>query len=135
MKKLARIYWSVCGLLFIVFMYVMIQTFKPIRNVTADQVIPIPGKVTAIQEGAGFDIYFTLENDTHHYYINRGLKEQLTIADLQQDILNKNVTLYVIDRWTLFTRDGVTGHISKLMLNDRVIFNEIENDIHEKTTK
>ncbi len=135
MKKLGRIYWSVCGVLFIAFLWVIIQTFKPINNVAPDDVMTISGKVVDIFEGGGYDIHFTLENDTHYYYINRGLTHQLTIDALKKEILNKNVTLYVIDRWTLFTRDGNMGHISKLIVNDHVIFNEIHNDIHEKTTR
>ncbi|WP_299259698.1 hypothetical protein [uncultured Aquimarina sp.] len=114
-------------------MWIMIQTFKPVRNVQPDEVIEITGKVIKIEEGSGFDIVITLENDSHYYYINRGLQYGLTIDELTKEILNKKVALYPIHRWTIFTRDKILGHVSKLIVGDRVIFNEINNDIHEQT--
>lgn len=133
MRKTGKIFFSISFVLFVVFMWVMIQTFKPIRNVQPNEVIEITGKVTEIKDGGGFDIAITLENDNHYYYINRGLEQGLTIEELQKEILNKKVTLYPIHRWTIFTRDKIMGHISKLMIEDRVIFNELNNDIHEQT--
>lgn len=133
MQKTGKIFFSVSFVLFVIFMWMMIQTFKPIRNVQPEEVIEIKGKVTKIEEGSGFDIAITLENDSHYYYINRGLQYGLTIEELQKELLNKNVTLYPIHRWTIFTRDKIMGHISKLMIEDRVIFNELNNDIHEQT--
>ncbi|MDH7446034.1 hypothetical protein [Aquimarina sp. 2201CG14-23] len=135
MRKTGTIFFSISAVLFIIFMWIAIQTFKPIRNVQPDEVIKITGIVTKIEEGSGFDIVITLENDSHYYYINRGLQYGLNLAQLRKDILNKKVTLYPIDRWTIFTRDGIMGHVSKLMIEDRVIFNEINNDIHEQTIK
>ncbi|WP_344820974.1 hypothetical protein [Aquimarina gracilis] len=95
----------------------------------------IEGIVVDIKEAPGFDIAITLENDDHYYYINRGLEFNLTVEELQREILNKKTTLYSIKRWTIFTRDGNMGHVSKLMIEDKVLFNEINNDIHEQTTK
>ncbi|WP_025664426.1 hypothetical protein [Aquimarina megaterium] len=133
MGKIAKIYLSIIFVLFIAFMVAVIQTFRPVRNVQPDDVMKIEGIVTNIQEGSGFDIVITLKNDKHHYYINRGLQYQLTVEQLRSDILNKRVTLYGIERWTIFTRDKNMGHISKLIVDDIVIFNEIDNDEHEKT--
>ncbi|WP_235015692.1 hypothetical protein [Aquimarina sp. AU58] len=133
MGKIAKIYLSIIFVLFIAFMVAVIQTFRPVRNVQPDDVMKIEGIVTNIQEGSGFDIVITLKNDKHHYYINRGLQYQLTVEELRSDILNKKVTLYGIERWTIFTRDKNMGHISKLIIDDIVIFNEIDNDEHEKT--
>ncbi|MDY8135000.1 hypothetical protein [Aquimarina sp. 2201CG5-10] len=135
MGKIGKVWFSVVFVLFIAFMWVVVQTFKPIRNVQPDEVMEIKGKVVDIQEGSSFDIVITLENDDHYYYINRGLEYNLTLEQLRNDILNKTVTLYPINRWTLFTRDGVMGHISKLMIDDKVIYNEINNDIHEQTIR
>ncbi len=133
MGKIAKIYLSIIFVLFVAFMVAVIQTFRPVRNVQPDDVMKIEGIVTNIQEGPGFDIVITLKNDKHHYYINRGLQYQLTVEQLRSDILNKKVTLYGIERWTIFTRDKNMGHISKLIIDDTIIFNEIDNDEHEKT--
>ncbi|EZH74831.1 hypothetical protein ATO12_08820 [Aquimarina atlantica] len=133
MGKIVKIYLSIIFVLFVAFMVAVIQTFRPVRNVQPDDVMKIEGIVTNIQEGPGFDIVITLKNDKHHYYINRGLQYQLTVEQLRSDILNKKVTLYGIERWTIFTRDKNMGHISKLIVDDTIIFNEIDNDEHEKT--
>ncbi|MFD2563234.1 hypothetical protein [Aquimarina rubra] len=132
-QKTGKIFFSISFVLFVIFMWAMIQTFKPVRNVQPEDVIEITGIVAKIEEGSGFDIAITLENDDHYYYINRGLEQGLSVEDLQKEILNKKVTLYPIHRWTIFTRDKIMGHISKLMIEDRVIFNELKNDIHEQT--
>ncbi|PKV48389.1 hypothetical protein ATE84_0388 [Aquimarina sp. MAR_2010_214] len=133
MGKIGKIYLSIIFVLFIAFMIAVIQTFRPVRNVQPDDVMKIEGVVTDIQEGPGFDIVLILKNDEHYYYINRGLQYQLTLEQLRTDILNKKVTLYGIKRWTIFTRDKNMGHISKLIIDNDVIFNEIDNDEHEKT--
>lgn len=125
MGKTGKIFFSISSILFIGFMWVVIQTFKPVRNVQPDDVIEVRGKVLKIEKSAGFDIIITLENDAHIYYINRGLQQGLTIDQLNTDLLNKTVILYPIKRWTIFTRDGIMGHISKVVIDDQVIFNEI----------
>ncbi|MHA7056582.1 hypothetical protein ACWGOQ_0005140 [Aquimarina sp. M1] len=126
LQKTGKLFFSISFVLFLIFMWVTIQTFKPIRNVQPDDVIEIKGIVTKIEEGSGFDIAITLQNDDHYYYINRGLEQGLSIKELQKELLNKKVTLYPIYRWTIFTRDKIMGHISKLTIGDRVIFNEIQ---------
>ncbi|MBW1295284.1 hypothetical protein [Aquimarina litoralis] len=128
MKKTGRIFFSISSILFIIFMWIAIQTFKPIRNVQPDDVIEITGVVTKIEEKGGFDIAITLQNDHHYYYINRGLQQGLTIQQLQEELMGKKVTLYSIHRWTIFTRDKIMGHISKILVDDRVIFNEIKEE-------
>lgn len=133
MGKIAKIWFCIVLVIFIGFMAVVIQTFRPIRNVQPDDVMQVRGVVTQITEAPGFDIAITLKNDQHYYYINRGLTQNLTIDQLNNTILNKSVTLYTIKRWTIFTRDGNMGHVSKLIIDGKVIYNEIKNDIHEQT--
>ncbi|WP_108867588.1 hypothetical protein [Aquimarina aquimarini] len=135
MGKIGKIYLSFIFVLFVIFMIAVVQTFRPVRNVQPEDVMKIEGVVTDIQEGSGFDILITLKNDAHYYYINRGIQYGLTLDQLRSDILNKTVTLYGIKRWTIFTRDKNMGHISKLTIDDVVLFNEINNDTHEKTIK
>jgi len=128
MKKIGKIWFGIVFLLFLGFMGIVIQTFRPVRNVQPDDVIKITGQVIDIKEAPGFDIVITLKNDPHYYYINQGLRHNLTTTHLKSDILNREVTLYAIKRWTIFTRDSNMGHVSKLMINDKVIFNEIRSE-------
>ncbi len=131
MGKIGKIWLLCASILFIAFMAVAIQTFRPVRNVQPDDVMKIEGMVINIQEASGYDIVITLENDEHYYYINRGMLHGLTVEQLNTDILNKKVTLYAIKRWTIFTRDGNMGHIAKLLIDNKELYNEINNTIHE----
>ncbi len=135
MGKIGKIWFFSALVLFIIFIWVSIQTFKPVLNVQPEDVMKIEGVVTDLKEGPGLDIVITLQNDDHYYYINRGLQHSLSLEKLQETILQKKVTLYGIKRWTIFTRDKNMGHISKLMIDEDVLYNEINNDTHEKTTK
>ncbi|WP_438710821.1 hypothetical protein ACSTS3_19475 [Aquimarina muelleri] len=135
MGKAGKIWFFSALTLFIVFIWASIQTFRPVRNVQPEDVMKIEGVVTDLKEGSGLDIVITLQNDDHYYYINRGLQHSLSLEKLQETILQKKVTLYGIKRWTIFTRDKNMGHISKLMIDKNVLYNEINNDTHEKTTK
>jgi len=135
MGKIGKIWFFSALALFIVFIWISFQTFRPVQNVQPEDVMKIEGVVTDIKEGTGSDIVLALQNDDHYYYINRGLQHSLSLEKLNTTLLHKKVTLYGIKRWTIFTRDKNMGHISKLMIDDTVVYNEINNDIHEKTTK
>lgn len=131
MGKIGKIWLLCASILFIAFMAAAIQTFRPVRNVQRDDVMKIEGTVINVQEASGYDIVITLENDEHYYYINRGMLHGLTVEQLNTDILNKKVTLYAIKRWTIFTRDGNMGHIAKLLIDNKELYNEINSTIHE----
>lgn len=120
-----RIYFGFCGLLFLIVMYLAFITFKPIQNVVTSDVSPINGMVTKVEKASGGDINIQLKNDSHTYYINNALKEGLNPEVITAQILNKEVTLHHINRWTPFTRDGIFPHISKLSVGETVLFNEL----------
>ena len=123
-----RIYFGICALLFIVVIYMAFITFKPIRNVVVANVSPKVGTVTKVEKASGGDINIELANDPHTYYINNALKEGLNPEVISTQILNKEVTLHHINRWTPFTRDGVFPHISKLSVGGTVLFNELKDE-------
>ncbi len=123
-----RIYFGISSLLFIVVMYLAFITFKPIRNVSISDVNSVKGIVEKIEKATGGDLNITLKNDEHSYYINNALKEGLNPELVSDQILNKEVTLYHINRWTPFSTDGVFPHISKLSVGTKVIFNELTDE-------
>ncbi len=123
-----RIYLACCFLIFLIVISLAFITFKPVRNVTISDVSPVTGVVQNVTSGNGGDIYIQLQNDTHNYYINNALKHGLSTQKLSADILEKEVTLQHINRWTPFSRDGVFPHISKLSCENKVLFNEIINE-------
>ena len=123
-----RIYFGFCALLFLVVMYLAFITFKPIQNVVTSDVSPINGIVTKVEKASGGDINIQLKNDSHTYYINNALMEGLNPEVITAQILNKEVTLHHINRWTPFTRDGIFPHISKLSVGETVLFNELTDE-------
>ena len=120
-----RVYFGTCGLLFIVVMYMAFITFKPIQDVVVSDVSPIKGTVSKVEKASGGDLNIQLSNDIHTYYINNALGAGLDPEMITKQILNKEVTLHHINRWTPFTRDGIFPHISKLSVGNAVLFNEL----------
>ncbi len=120
-----RIYFGICGLLFIVVLYVAFITLKPIKTVYLKDVKEVQGTTEAIYQGSGGDIYIKLKNNPHKFYVNRGLQSGLQLAKLQKLLYGKNINIYHINRWTPFTTDRVFPHISKITFGDSIIFNEI----------
>ena len=59
MGKAGKIWLLCASILFIAFMAVVIQTFKPVRNVQPEDVIKIEGIIVDIKEAPGFDIVIT----------------------------------------------------------------------------
>jgi len=76
--------------------------------------------VTEINEGSSYDIAFK-ENNDDRYYINRGLEQGLTIAGLEEKVLNKKVTLHLYKFWF-----GTSEHISQLTVDGNVLFTEFD---------
>ena len=76
--------------------------------------------IASIWEGTSYDIMFR-DQDGDMYYINRGLEQGLTIAELQQEVLNKKVTLHL--PVLLY---GTTTHISQLAVAEDIVFTEFD---------
>jgi len=82
--------------------------------------------VTDIYLGSGNDIYFKLKEVERPFYINRGTELGLYLDSLNNTVLNKRVILHSIKRWTPLTTNKIHPHISKLVVDKDIIFNEIK---------
>lgn len=120
-----RVYLTFCAVLFAVVLYFAFITFKPINKVYIKDTTRVIGVVSAISLGNGGDIYVSLKEDTHNYYINRATQLGFDLNELQELILEKEIRLWHIKRWTPFTRDKVFPHISRITYKDSIIFDEI----------
>ena len=123
-----KIYFGSSLLLFVVVMYIAFNSFKPIRNVKSSDVSPVKGIVIGVYPTHTGDINIQIKDDPHTYYINNAKNEGFNPIDLKDSILNKEVTLYHIKRWTPFTTDGVHPHISRLSIQNIDLFNEIVDE-------
>jgi len=74
--------------------------------------------VSKIYEGGVKDIVFANANGDF-YYINRGLERGLTLAEMEEKVLNKKVTLHLAN-----TVMGTSNHIAQLAVENDVIFTE-----------
>ncbi|WP_430411512.1 hypothetical protein [Kordia sp.] len=118
MKRLTFIF---LGIAFVIF---LAYSFKPVTSVNSDDCVLISGKIVSIEEGTSNDIQIRLENDSHYYYINRGIEKGVNLAQLSSKVLNKTVTLYCPNRWTLVSPDGIVPHISRLDKGTTVVYSE-----------
>ncbi|AXG68427.1 hypothetical protein KORDIASMS9_00642 [Kordia sp. SMS9] len=109
------------GIAFVVF---LAYSFKPVTTVNSDECVQISGKIVSIKKSAENDIQIRLENDSHYYYINRGLEKGINLAQLSSKVLNKTVTLHCPNRWTIVNPDGIVPHISKLEKGTTVVYSE-----------
>ncbi|NQX76810.1 hypothetical protein [Gilvibacter sp.] len=77
-------------------------------------------KITAIDEGSSYDIFFTADNG-ERYYINRGLEQGLTLNSLKKMALNRTASVHLA-KFAV----GVSNHIAQLQVGDSIIFTEFD---------
>jgi len=109
------------GIALVVF---LAYSFKPVTTVKSNDCVLISGKIVSIDQGTSNDIQIRLENDSHYYYINRGLEKGINLEQLSSKVLNKTVTLYCLNRWTIVNPDGIVPHISKMEKGTTVVYSE-----------
>ncbi|MEM6687376.1 MAG: hypothetical protein AAF617_16470, partial [Bacteroidota bacterium] len=110
------------GIAFVVF---LAYSFKPVTTVKSEDCVLISGKIVSIKEGKANDIQIRLENDSHYYFIDRGLEKGINLAQLSSKVLNKTVTLYCPNRWTVVNPDGIVPHITKMEKGTTVVYSEL----------
>ena len=71
--------------------------------------------IERIHKGGVKDVVFT-DSEGETYYINRGLENGLQLAVLEEDVLDKNVTLHLAN--VIY---GTTAHIAQLALDGKVL--------------
>ncbi|WP_298417016.1 hypothetical protein [uncultured Kordia sp.] len=118
MKRLTFIFLGIALVVFLAY------SFKPVTSVKSDDCVLISGKIVSIEQGTSNDIQIRLENDSHYYYINRGIQKGVNLAQLSSKVLNKTVTLYCPNRWTLVSPDGIVPHISRLEKGTTIVYSE-----------
>ena len=120
MKKTAIIAGSMFTFLLAVFL------FRPVPIVQEMEANVISGVVNGIYRGGIKDIVFTIEGDERHFYINRGEDLGLSINELREKLIGNNITIKYPEYWTPLDWNGSTRHLSKLVYQHQVIFNELK---------
>lgn len=110
----------------ILFFVAAVLIFRPVPIVSEDTAIVETGIVSDIYEGGENDVVFRLENQKRRYYINRGLENGLELADLQERLIGREITLKYPDYWTPLDWNDEIKHLSKVETEAEVIFNELK---------
>jgi len=92
-----------------------------IHNPDPEECEVIEITVARIYEGGVKDIVFA-EDNGDFYYINRGLEQGHTLEGMEQQVLNKKVTLHLAKTIT-----GTSNHIAQLALENEVIYTEFND--------
>ncbi len=87
-------------------------------DTTQEHATPFTGNVISVSEGPSFDILFQLDNHELPFYINRGLETGLKVDSLSNELVGKNLTLWV-GRQLI----GTPRHITHLE-HGRIIYSE-----------
>jgi hypothetical protein len=103
-----------------------ILILRPVPIISEDQAIVESGIVSDIYEGGENDVVFRLENQKRRYYINRGLENGLELADLQERLIGREITLKYPDYWTPLDWNDEIKHLSKVEIEGEIVFNELK---------
>jgi len=121
------LYWSfgIISVLFLAFAAYMIFVVKagPVDTSKSNSV-KVEGIVTKIYEAGSKDLAFKLENDLNVYYINRGLDNKFQLSKIQQEILEKKVSL-----WFAQHRSIGSKHLTRLQVGDSIYYSEWSTSI------
>ena len=101
------------------------MTMRPIPNITESEANSITGIVKEVKESGTNDISFILEDVDIHFYINRGEEKGLSIQSLTQRLSGKEVEIMYPTYWTLLDPMGKIKHVSRLSIDEEVLFNEL----------
>lgn len=100
--------------------------FRPVPTPLEKDCLSTTGVVSNIYEGGTKDVVFALKGQKQTFYINRGLELGLDLKTLKAELEGKTVTIKYPDYWSLLDPGKSIRHISKLELNSKTIFTEID---------
>jgi len=122
MKKRTIYYMA---LLFIVLTLAMV--FKPVPVPSDPSECEIAqGKLIDIQEGVSYDVIFKIDGYNSKFYINRGLENGLSLADLEK-LVGQEITIKYPQYWTPLDPSKNSIHASQLEHGGEVLYTEIKS--------
>jgi len=110
---------SISGLFLLVLFILFIES-QTITDPNPESCTIVETKIINVTEGSSYDIVFLTKNQ-ESFYINRGLERGLNLDSLRGKIINKTVTLYLVDLPL-----GTSKHIAQLTAGKEVLFTEFK---------
>ena len=98
-------------------------SFRPLPAATAENCVAVKGEVVRLAT-EGSDLVLTLSGNNGYYYINRALDNGVKTEILNNQVLNRPVTIYYIKHWSLLNFNGKTRHVARIEVNGETAYNE-----------
>ena len=98
-------------------------SFRPLPAGTAENCVAVKGEVVRLAT-EGSDLVLTLSGNDGYYYINRALDNGVKTEILNNQVLNRPVTIYYIKHWSLLNFNGKTRHVARIEVNGETAYNE-----------
>lgn len=122
-RKILIIVTTLIGCFFLFIISFLIIEYKSVEIPESECEI-IEGIVTGIAEGGVKDVTFTLAGTKNCFYINRGLENQVNLADLEREILGKKVTIFYSNHTNILSGKNSSRHIRKLKIGSSTFYSE-----------
>ncbi len=108
-----------------ILLMLVVLVLHPIQDVTADDCSSVSGELINLYKTGQYDLCFQLRGDERRFYINRGLENGLEWKELQQDLLNKKITLTYVNHWTPLDPVNQMRHVAELSHQGSILYSEI----------
>lgn len=108
------------------FFVVAILALRPVRIPDEKDCLSLKGTVSKISVGGVNDVVFKLQGIDKEFYVNRGLERGLDLNKLQTELLEREIVIKYANHWTPLDPANSIRHVSKLELDGKTIFTELD---------
>lgn len=116
----------VSAILIFVFLTFAFLALRPLPKASKTNCIKHTGVVSAVLKGDGEgDIVIKLEHNKNYFYINRAIDNGLSLEELKEKLLSKEVELLTISHWTPLDPVSQTKHIAEIKTEEALIYSEL----------
>ena len=98
---------------------------RPVHHVTESEANSIIGIVEEVKESGTNDITLILGDVDIEFYINRGEEKGLSVHSLNQKLSGKKVEVMYPTYWTLLDPMDNIKLVSRLSIDEEILFNEL----------
>ena len=100
--------------------------FRPVPAASPENTLKSHGTVETVFETGENDLVFKLKGDDRIYYLNQGLENGLTLAELREDLSGQAIEIYYVKYWTPIDPLSKLKHIAKVDVNRTTLYSEIK---------
>lgn len=98
--------------------------FRPVPPASPENTLKARGTVETVFETGEHDLVFKLKGDDRIYYLNQGLEEGPTLAELREDLSGRSIEIYYVKYWTPIDPLSRMKHIAKVDMNKTTLYSK-----------